>query len=290
MSRKTYTAPFLKARRRGRPLKEEARKAKILILDIETAPILARVWRLWKENVGLNQIYGDWFILAFAAKWLGSNEVMYFDQSKEKNVEDDHKLLAKLWELLDEADIVVAHNGKKFDVKKINARLVIAGYGPPSPYHIVDTLLIAKDKFAFTSNKLQYLSDTLNQVYKKQEHGDFPGFELWRAVLSGNTPEARLAWKEMKTYNEYDVLSLEELYLKLRPWTDKHPNVNQYDADDEQMRCPICGSLHIHKRGTYTTNAGLYQRYRCEECSAWSATRYTENSKAKRKSLLKSTR
>lgn len=285
MAVKRYTAPFLRSRR-GRPPKSEARKPRVLILDIETAPILARVWRLWKENVGLNQIYGDWFILAFAAKWLGDNRVMYFDQSKAANIEDDRPLLERLHKLLDEADIVVAHNGKRFDVKKINARLVIAGFGPPSPYQIVDTLLIAKDKFAFTSNKLAYLSETLNETYKKQEHNEFPGFELWRAVLNVGSADARRAWAVMKEYNEYDVLSLEELYLKLRPWSDKHPNVNVYD-DDETMRCPVCGSVHLHKRGHYHTNTGEFQRYQCQECSAWSATRYTENTKGKRKSLLK---
>lgn len=286
MASKRYAAPYL---RQATPPRR-SRKAKgprILILDIETAPILARVWRLWKENVGLNQIYGDWFILSFSAKWLGDSKVMYFDQSRARNIEHDKPLLARLHKLLDEADIVVAHNGKKFDVKKINARLILNGFPPPSPYMVVDTLLMAKDKFAFTSNKLQYLSETLNKTYKKHEHSAFPGFELWRAVLNVGSPDAKKAWAEMKVYNEYDVLSLEELYLKLRPWSDKHPNVNNYD-DEETTRCPVCGGTHLQKRGTYRTNTGEFQRYQCmaDSCGAWSRSRYTINTKEKRKSLL----
>lgn len=285
MATKHYKAPFLYRRGRGRPAKQVG--PKVLILDIETAPILARVWRTFKENIGLNQIYGDWFLLSFAAKWLGDSKVLYFDQSRAANVENDRPLLEKLWHLLDQADIVVAHNGKKFDVKKINARLVTAGFPPPSPYMIVDTLLIAKDKFAFTSNKLAFLTEQLNETYKKHDHGNFPGFELWRAVLNVGSAEAKRAWAEMKTYNEYDVLSLEELYLKLRPWSDKHPNVANFD-DSEEMRCPICGGTHLQKRGVYHTNTGTYQRYVCTDktCGAWSRTRYTESSKGKRKSLL----
>lgn len=86
-------------------------KARTLILDIETAPILANVWRTWKENVGMDQIRADWYILSFSAKWLGAKRVMYFDQSKAKDIEDDTFLMRKLHELLNEADIVVAHNG-----------------------------------------------------------------------------------------------------------------------------------------------------------------------------------
>src|SRR5690554_2502619 len=141
--------------------KPEPTGAKILILDIETAPILAHVWRTFKENVGLEQISFDWYILSFAAKWLHSDETLYFDQQYAKDVEDDTPLMQRLWKLLDDADIIVAHNGRRFDLKKINARFAIKGFKPPSPYRIVDTLEIAKKNFAFTSNRLAYLTDTL---------------------------------------------------------------------------------------------------------------------------------
>jgi hypothetical protein len=49
---------------------------KILIFDIETAPIKAYVWKLWKTDVHLEQILNDWFCIAWSAKWLYSNEVM----------------------------------------------------------------------------------------------------------------------------------------------------------------------------------------------------------------------
>lgn len=259
-------------------------QARILILDIETAPILGNVWRIWKENVGLNQIDRDWFILSFGAKWLGENGVIYYDQSKAPNIEDDKRLLGKLWKLLDEADIVVAHNGRKFDVRKINARLILNGFKPPSPYKVVDTLEIAKASFAFTSNRLEYLADKLNKTYRKQKHGEYPGFELWRAVLAGDMK----AWAAMRQYNEYDVLSLEEVYLTLRPWDRRHPNVDVYDDEHEGYACPYCGSYHVQKRGFYHTNSGKFRRYQCmnDQCGGWSHERYTINTIAKRKATL----
>ena len=262
----------------------KAGQARILFLDIETAPIAANVWRIWQENVGLNQIDKDWHILSYGAKWLGVDGVLYEDQSKAVNIEDDSALLAKLWKLLDEADIVVAHNGRRFDIKKINARMIFAGMKPPSPFKVVDTLEIAKTNFAFTSNRLEYLADKLNSKYKKKSHSDYPGFLLWRGVLDGD----KKAWAAMREYNEYDVLALEELYLLLRPWDRRHPNVDVYDDDHEEHACPVCGSYHVERRGFTYTNSGKYQRYRCMEdsCGAWSRSRYTMNATAKRKATL----
>lgn len=263
----------------GKPRKGQAR---ILVLDIETAPIAANVWRIWKENVGLNQITKDWYILSFAAKWLGEEKVRYFDQSKEPNIEDDTNLLAQLHLLLSEADFIVAHNGRKFDLKKINARFIQKGFSPPSPYRIIDTLEIAKAKFAFTSNRLAYISEQLNVDFKKLEHGKFPGFALWREVMTGN----REAWKEMRLYNEYDVLSLEETYLHMRAWDDRHPNVNVFNDTEEASACPICGSHHLVLSGHSHTNTGKYPRFHCADCGAWSRGRYTVNTTEKRKALL----
>ena len=42
------------------PLKNMPTSPKVLVYDIETAPILGHVWRLWDQNVGLNQIVSDY--------------------------------------------------------------------------------------------------------------------------------------------------------------------------------------------------------------------------------------
>ena len=107
-------------------------RPKILTIDIETAPMLGYVWGLWDNNVALNQIHTDWYILAFAAKWMDSKDVIYFDQRDQKNMEDDKVLLKKIWRLLDEADVIITQNGKSFDEKRINARFILNGMKPPS--------------------------------------------------------------------------------------------------------------------------------------------------------------
>ena len=204
------------------------KKPKILIYDIETAPILGYVWGLWENNVALNQIESDWHILSWSAKWLGDppNKVMYMDQRNCKNIEDDKKILKKIWDLLNEADVVITQNGRSFDQKKLNARFVMNGFQPPSSYKHIDTKLIAQKHFGFTSTKLEYMTDKLCVKYKKLKHTKFPGFEMWKECLSGNIE----AWKEMEKYNKHDVLALEELYTKMAPW-DNTVNFSVYDEN-----------------------------------------------------------
>ena len=229
---------------------------KILVFDIETAPIKAYVWGLWNNDVGLNQINSDWHLLSWAAKWYGDSEdkVMYMDQRNKENIEDDSEILGAIWKLLDEADIVITQNGRKFDQKKLNARFIINGFLPPSSYKHIDTCVIAKKHFGFTSNKLAYLTDKLCKKYKKLSHAKFTGFSLWEECLKNNIE----AWKEMEEYNKYDVLSLEELSAILMPW-DNGINFNIYH-DSDFIVCE-CGSLEFRKAGFYYTNTGKFQKY-----------------------------
>lgn len=257
------------------------KQPKILLFDIETAPILGSVWSLFDQDIALNQIERDWFILSFSAKWLGEKKVIYKDQRAEKDVENDSKLLKEIWKLLDECDVVITQNGNKFDIKKLNARFILNGMKPPSSYRKIDTLLIARKSFAFTSNKLEYMTDKLCTKYKKLVDKKFPGFTLWKECIKGN----QKAWKEMERYNKLDVLSLEELYLKLAPWAEGLPNFNAYN-DSTDCLCS-CGSKVLNKNGFCYTSLGRYQRYSCGSCGKEAKGRTNLLSKEKRQSLKK---
>lgn len=251
---------------------------KVLLFDIETAPILSHVWGLWDNNVALNQVVKDWHVLSWSAKWLGEKNVMYMDQRNAKRVEDDKQILKKIWKLLNEADVVITQNGKQFDSKKLNARFIFHGFPPPSSYKHIDTKLIAQKHFGFTSSKLEYMTDKLCTKYKKLKHKKFPGHELWTECLAGN----KAAWREMEKYNKHDVLALEELYTKLRPW-DNSVNFNVY-SDDEVTRCS-CGSTDFHRNGFFYSSVGKYQRYSCKKCGSEFRDRRNILNKDKRKTM-----
>lgn len=254
---------------------------RVLLLDCETAPILGYVWSLWEQNVALNQIHRDWCVLSWSAKWLNDppSKIMYADQRYADDIEDDKKLLKGVWKLLDEADVVITHNGKRFDIPKLNARFVQHGFQPPSTFKQIDTLALAKKHFAFTSNRLEYLTDKLNKTHKKSKHGKFDGFSLWRECLAGN----QAAWKEMEKYNKADVLALEELYHRLIPWDAAGVNFSWY-TDGEGHVCK-CGSTQFQKRGFAYTAVGKFQCYRCSNCGAETRDRTNLFSKEKRASL-----
>lgn len=265
---------------------------KVLIFDIETAPILGYVWGLWENNVGLNQINSDWHVLSWSAKWLESEDkkivygphpnLMYMDQRGKDNIENDVEILQGIWDLLDQADIVITQNGKSFDQKKLNARFILNGFKPPSSYKHIDTKILAKRHFAFTSNKLEYMADKLCKKFKKLKHAKFAGFELWRECLADNIG----AWKEMEVYNKHDVLALEELYHVMIPW-DSTVNFNLYHNDETNV-CK-CGSNVFIKNGFYYTSSGKFQKHKCKSCGAETRDKINLLSTEKRQSLKMAT-
>lgn len=198
---------------------------KILVLDIETAPLQAYAWGLFDQNIPLDMIIQDWFILSWSAKWLGEPEskVMYKDQrnKKGKRLTNDKPMLKKLWKLMDEADVILGQSSIRFDLPRLNARFIKHKMGPPSTYKKLDTLKMARKYFGFSSNKLAAMSDNLCVKYKKLDHGRFPGTKLWTECLKGNIN----AWREMESYNIRDIMSTEELFTILAEFDNNKTTV-----------------------------------------------------------------
>lgn len=229
---------------------------RILLLDIETAPNLAYVWGLWKENVGTNQIVNSGYILSWAAKWHGEKGPPMFDSIMQSS---ERKMLGWIHDLLNMADVVVHYNGQSFDIPTLNKEFVIHGFGPPAPYKQIDLLKIIREKFRFPSNKLDYVSQTL-EIGEKVRH---EGFELWVKCMAKD----QKAWARMKVYNMHDVVLLEKLYDRILPWITNHPNRSAYL---ERPACTNCGSSEVTKRGYAVTRQMKYQRYQCQNCGTWS--------------------
>src|SRR5271154_1089112 len=180
---------------------------KVLLLDIETAPNLSWVWGRWEQNV--IDVHTDWYMLSFAWKWQGTDIVRCralpdYPKIYAKDRENDHDLVLDLWDLLDKADIVIAHNGDAFDLKKSFARFAFHRMKPPSPFKTIDTLKIARKFFKFDSNKLDDLGHTLG-CGRKLPH---TGKHLWLGCMHGKAG----AWALMKRYNQHDIILLERVY------------------------------------------------------------------------------
>ena len=146
----------------------------------------------------------------------------------------------------------------------LNQEFVNLGLPKPEPYKQIDMLRVARKQFRLPSNKLDYVARFL-EVEGKLQH---KGMSLWRDCMAGN----KEAWAIMKAYNIQDVNLLEEVYDKLLPWIDGHPNVALYSEDTEHA-CIKCGSHDLQKRGFQRTATMSYQRYQCNNCGAWSRER-----------------
>jgi len=261
-------------------LKGDKRMPKILTFDVETSPNIGAFWSPWKTNINSSQIIRPWHLLTWSAKWIGQDEILHDRLTgRDAALGKDYSIALSLRNLIDEADIVIAHNGKKFDIKRLNTRLLVNNIPQPSPYRVVDTLQAVKKRFAFTYNNLDYLVKTLVEISNGKIETDMG---LWLDAIEGN--EAAL--EDMDKYCQNDVLILEELYLRIRGWIPGHPNIGVYTDDNEPV-CHVCGSPNIVKsNGFHVTQVGRYETYRCKDCGAYSKVRQTSLDRSKRANLL----
>lgn len=248
------------------PVTPPRRKVNILIWDIENTPIKGYTWGMHQQNV--LKIIEPSHVLCFAYRWYGSDEPVQlvtqrdFPRSFKRNRKDDSRVAKAAWDLLDKADIVVAHNGVSFDTKKMKAAFVKNGLPNPSPFKQVDTLAVSRRHFKFDSHKLNNICQLLG-IGKKTQH---TGFDLWDECMEG----VPAAWDLMEEYNIQDVVLLEELYEKflLNGWIDNHPNMAMLSGN--YLACPSCGvEGRLERRGFYYALNSTYQRYLCKNCGKW---------------------
>lgn len=255
-SRKTTVNDFLATLRKDKNMnyiqKLGSNAPKVLFFDIETAPMLGYVWSLWNNNVPLNMLHSDWYILSFAVSWADSEEVHYYDNRHANDLEDDRTLMEILWDYLEEADIVVGHNIRKFDVRRIKARMIQHGIKPFSHVKIYDTMEMSKRNFDFPSHKLEYIASILcPENEQKSKHSKYAGFDLWKGVMNGDQE----AWDEMAEYCPQDVVTNKAIFWKMYCWDNKAPNFEVYTGEEVDM-------TQWEDIGFYYTTHGKYKKYR----------------------------
>jgi len=235
---------------------------KILILDIELAPMVIYQWSL--DNRGWtspNNIVEDSYVLTWAAGWHNQKKV-YSDSihksGKKGCIQSIHKLL-------DAADCVVGYNSIQFDMKILESKFLEYGL-PRVEYNNIDLMRVCKRHFRFSSFSMNYVAKKLKIGQEKLETG---GFDLWKGCMAGKAS----SFKKMLKYNIQDIHVTRALYYKLRPYMKEHPN---YGLFREERVCPTCGSDKINKKGLRYNKTSVYQRWYCTNCSSHSQSRQAE--------------
>lgn len=249
-------------------LKEIGMKAKIVTFDIENTANLLWSWQTYGKNWHAVEVFMSWRVLCVGYKWLGKKaEIISIDDYKTYKPFithtkdgillrqfDDYQLMVDMRDILDEADIVIGWNSKRFDVKKVQDRMIELGIAPPSPFKQVDVMQ-EKRKVA---NSNSYRLDDTGAAWGTGRKVEHEGWELWKKCMEGDPK----AWKKMKRYCKQDVVLTEKNYLKLRPWMATHPNLNHYSRDIKA--CSACGKEHtLIKRGFAPAGQRRRQIYYC---------------------------
>lgn len=228
-------------------------KAKILFFDIEVSrDIVGGYGNKWDFKVV--KTYKHQELMCFALRWKGEKKIHYVSRNHPGGYE---ALVQALWTVLDEADIVIAHNGNKFDIKMANRFFVKEGLPPVSPFKSVDTLQVARSTFKFQSNSLNDLCDYL-EIGEKKKIGYA---DLEDDFLNNPTPKIE---RLMEQYNKQDIVLLEKLYERFLPFIKNHPNLGDITQTDHI--CPKCASPNIEPYGSSPRRTGRVKAYRCHDC------------------------
>jgi hypothetical protein len=240
--------------------KNRYRSARILLLDIETSLMKFYGFSPKVEYIPHEMMIQDWSVLCWGAKWLFEPEILGQSVTPQESiVRDDRSILRGMWELIDEADIVVTQNGIQFDLKKLNSRFLMAGYNPPSPYMNVDTLKVSREEFGWSYNRLDFLGMKFG-IGKKSD------MEINDWIQCSEGSQEHLT--KMFEYCKRDVAPLlEDVYLHMLPWMKHHPNLGLYTDHDADV-CPKCESQNLKWGETYPTPQGLWIGFRCQSCGA----------------------
>ena len=140
-----------------------------LFVDIETSPNVGYFWQPgYAVNLPYQAIKKERGIITICYKWQDRKEpeALTWDRG------DDKAMLTKWAKVVSGADEIVAHNGDKFDLPHIRTRCAFHGIKLPETYTQVDTLKIARYRFKFNSNRLDYLGKFLGVGGKMQTPPD----------------------------------------------------------------------------------------------------------------------
>jgi len=247
----------------------------ILILDSETMPDTTYQWSQFNNFTPIERHIKRGYVAMWSAKFLNNKELYTmneWDDGRDKMIHGIH-------ELMSEAKVIVAHNGDRFDVKKMNTEFARLGLSRPDPFKTVDTLKVSRKSFSLFSHKLDFLCQYFNLGNKLQHDG----FDMWVQWMNGD----RKAITKMQRYCNNDVQIEQRLYMFLRQggWITNHPVMIQ--AGVERPTCPTCKSTRVHKKDNpHMQNGRLYQRWQCKDCSQHLTSRYTDSTKSEMINVL----
>lgn len=232
---------------------------KRLFFDIETSPNVGLFWSAgYRQNIGYESIVKERAIICIAYKWAGEKTVHTLQWDSHQN---DKAMLKEFLKIANQADELIAHNGDKFDLPWIRTRCLFHGIEMFPTYTTLDTLVQARNKFRFNSNKIDYIAKFLGIGAKIHTN-----YDMWKKIVLENNQKSL---QEMVRYCKGDVSLLEKVYDKLSPHlpTKTHHGVA---AGKPKFSCPGCGSTNMKLVRTRITATGVVKyQLQCKDCGKY---------------------
>lgn len=199
-------------------------KANQLYVDIEVSKSLFSNYgaRVPNKFIRANNLIKERYIISWSASYIGSDKVFsecvtskeakqFWDLST-THTNCDERIIPKIHRMMEASEIIVGHNVKAFDMKHLFARFAYYGLEPILDKKTVDTLTIAKSKFAFEYNGLDYIAQRFG--FRPKDHITD---EDWNLVLRGD----KATIEKIRKYNCGDVTEGKLVYDRLAKWAGK---------------------------------------------------------------------
>jgi uncharacterized protein YprB with RNaseH-like and TPR domain len=234
-------------------------KRRRLFFDIETSPNIGLFWEAgYKKNIDYSNIIQERAIICICYKWEDEKEVYSLQWDAKQN---DKTMLQKFIEVANISNELVGHNGDKFDLAWIRTRCLFHKIDMFPKYTTIDTLKVARSKFRFNSNRLNYIADFLGLGQKIKTE-----YSLWKDIL---LKKDKVAMEKMIKYCKKDVLLLEQVYKTLSNHIEPKTHYGVVFGGDRGS-CPECGSDEIIKRGYAVLVSGIKKvRFQCNTCGKY---------------------
>lgn len=228
--------------------------AKILLFDLECTSLKAD--------------FGS--IIAIGWKWLGDDEPVTVWTGSPRS---DRTLVKRFLKVWNQADIMVAYNGVRFDRPYLYTKLLEHGLEIPPNTPMVDPYFAARSNTSLSRKSLEVVARFLDlDVQKTPVSG-----RIWKAATHGSPAERREALVYIAEHCRLDVLVLEQVYLAFRPLMRAHPRVGT------PAQCRHCGHDHLIRRGFRPPLAGGKVRRLVTQCTRCRAYEVRAQTAAERK-------
>lgn len=225
----------------------EPEKARVLLFDIESTDLEA--------SFGHVLCFGYRYWDRPTTQVLSVRDV----PRPRRSEEPDAPLMRRVHQILrDRADVIVSWYGKEFDVRFLNARMLLAGLPPLPPFgrNHVDLYFISRQNFCLHSGRLQGFAEAFGcPIDKTPVRAD-----IWRLANRGDATALRYVVKHCRR----DVDILHWAYGLLRPYVRTHPPVTPH-----AHACPVCGGQDWRSNGWRFRRGGRHQRLQCQACGHW---------------------